>query len=151
MRKFGFKIFSTGIKTTPDLIKECAQFASLKDDMFIELMVVPTSSETDLKKIKEQLSKLEVRIHAPHNVMGFDAGNKELEEHNQKFLLYRKKQLTFFHLKQLLFTQAVAGEKNMLKKLFGNLNFLMILASLLKICLYLHRTMKHYMEICPVK
>ena len=86
MRKFGFKIFSTNLYTAPMLIKECAEFASLTSDIFIELMVVPDSTIADLKKIKKQIGNIEVRIHAPHDNMGFDAGDKMKEKQNLKIL-----------------------------------------------------------------
>lgn len=86
MRKFGFKLYSTDLVKTPNLIKECAEFASSVSDSFIELMIVPDSSMADLKKIKEQIGHLEVRIHAPHDGMGFDTGNKELVKQNQRLL-----------------------------------------------------------------
>ena len=53
MRKYGFKIFTTNLKTAPALIKECADFVVSKEDMFIELMVVPETTEDDLHEIKK--------------------------------------------------------------------------------------------------
>ena len=84
MRKFGFKLFSTNLQNAPALISECADFAAKKNDMFIELMVVPSSTEADFLEIKKQVGNVEVRIHAPHHILGFDAGNKELEIKNRK-------------------------------------------------------------------
>ena len=86
MRKYGFKIFSSNLQTAPDLIKECGEFILSHDDTFIELMVTQNSTKEDLLKIKEQLNGAEVRIHAPHHAMGFDAGNRELEAQNRKIL-----------------------------------------------------------------
>ena len=80
MRKYGFKIFNTNLQTAPALIGECAAFAKGKDDVFVELMVLPHTSETDLQQIRQHLDNIEVRIHAPHHVMGFDAGNKSKEK-----------------------------------------------------------------------
>ncbi len=84
MRKFGFKLFSSNLQTAPDLIDECADFAATHDDIFVELMVIPNTQKDDLLKIKSKLSNCEVRIHAPHSTMGFDAGNKDLRKQNQK-------------------------------------------------------------------
>ena len=80
MRKFGFKLFSTNLVTAPAVIKECADFAATKSDVFIEIMAHTDSSEDDFIKIKKIVGDTEVRIHAPHDSMGFDAGNKELEQ-----------------------------------------------------------------------
>lgn len=102
MRKFGFKLYSTDLEKTPNLIKECADFASSVADSFIELMVVPSSTMIDLKKIKEQMGQLEVRIHAPHDGMGFDTGNKELEKQNQKLFAKAQKAADLFNSKTIV-------------------------------------------------
>lgn len=102
MRKFGFKIFSTNLQTAPSLIEECAKFAADKQDIFFELMVVPSSTEDDFKKIKQQIKDIEVRIHAPHHAMGFDAGNKELEKQNQKILAQSQKVADMFGAKTIV-------------------------------------------------
>jgi len=96
MRKFGFKVFSSNLQTIPTLFEECGQFARTKPDVFLELMTVPTSTMEDFKTIKQYLKDVEVRIHAPHSAMGFDAGNKELEKQNQKFLAVAQKAADLF-------------------------------------------------------
>ncbi len=45
MRKFGFKIFSTNLYTAPSLIKECAEYALAKDNLFIDKRNDYTSSD----------------------------------------------------------------------------------------------------------
>ena len=102
MKKFGFKIFSTNLETAPHLIKECSDFATAQSDVFIELMVVASSTENDFKKIKSQIGNIEVRIHAPHNTMGFDAGNKELEQSNKKILALSQKAADVFNAKTIV-------------------------------------------------
>ena len=102
MRKFGFKIFSTNLYSAPQLIKEYVEFASTRQDMFIELMVVPSSTIDDLKKIKEQTGNVEVRIHSAHDTMGFDAGNKELEKQNQQLLAVSQKAADIFNAKTIV-------------------------------------------------
>lgn len=97
MRKYGFKIFTTNLKTAPALIKECADFAVSKEDMFLELMVVPESSEDDLHEIRKITENLEVRIHAPHHKMGFDASDKDLESSNIKILGKAQKAADIFN------------------------------------------------------
>lgn len=84
MRKFGFKLFSTNLQNAPSLISECAEFVAAKDDMFIELMIVPSSTKDDFLKIKQQLGNTEVRLHAPHKTFGFDASNRDLEQENRR-------------------------------------------------------------------
>lgn len=102
MRKFGFKIFSTNLETAPELIKECAYFANLSEDVFIELMVIPSSTITDLKKIKDLVGDVEVRIHAPHDGMGFDAGNKELENQNRQILANAQRAADLFQAETMV-------------------------------------------------
>ncbi len=102
MRKFGFKLYSTNLYDAPKLIKECAEFASSVSDSFIELMVVPSSTIADLRKIKEQMSDIEVRIHAPHDSMGFDPGNKELEQRNQSLVALAQTAADLFNSKTIV-------------------------------------------------
>lgn len=102
MREFGFKIYSTNLHNAPDFVKGCAEYASLVSDAFIELMVVPSSTMADLKKIKAQTGDVEVRIHAPHDGMGFDPANKELQQQNQKLLAKAQKAADLFNSKTIV-------------------------------------------------
>lgn len=102
MKKFGFKIFSTNLHTAPTFVEECIKFASFRQDMFIEIMIVPESPESDLIRLKELIGKTEVRIHAPHNVMGFDAGNKELESQNRRILAQSQKAADLFDARTIV-------------------------------------------------
>lgn len=86
MRKYGFKIFSDNMQKAPALLDECVAFIQNKTDMFIELMVLPDASESELRTIRQRVGDIEVRIHAPHHVMGFDAGNKNKEKQNREIL-----------------------------------------------------------------
>ena len=84
MRKYSFKLFSTNLRNNPKIVEEGGEYARNHNNrMFIELMVVPNTSKDDLGIIKSLLQDVEVRIHAPHHTMGFDAGNKSLEKQNQ--------------------------------------------------------------------
>ena len=96
MRKFGFKIFSSDLHTAPTLIKDCAEFAKTRQDIFIELMVSPNDTPADFIELKRQFGDTEVRIHSPHNTMGFDAGNRALEKQNQKILMLSQKAADLF-------------------------------------------------------
>lgn len=102
MRKYGFKLFSSNLRTAPELIGECAGYAADRDDMFIELMVVPDCTEDDLRVLKKQIGGVEVRIHAPHNDMGFDAGNAELERQNKTVLSMSQKAADIFAAKTIV-------------------------------------------------
>jgi len=102
MRKFGFKIYSTNLYTAPKLIKEYAEFASSVPDAFIELMIEPSSTMADLRKIKEQVGRVEVRIHAPHDGMGFNPGNKELQQKNQSLVALAQKAADLFSAKTIV-------------------------------------------------
>ena len=102
MRKFGLKLYSNDLLNAPDLIGECAEFVSSVADSFIELMIVPGSSMEDLGKIKEQLSGIEVRVHAPHDGMGFDPANKELEQQNRELVALAQKAADLFDAKTIV-------------------------------------------------
>lgn len=102
MRKFGFKVYSSNLYDAPELIKDCAKFASSVSDAFIELMVVPSTTMDDLQKIKEQVGNLEVRIHAPHDSMGFDPGNRDLEKQNQGLVALSQKAADFFNAETIV-------------------------------------------------
>lgn len=102
MRKFGFKVYSTNLSTAPNLIKDCAEFAASVPDAFIELMVEPSSTMADLRKIKKQVGDVEVRIHAPHDSMGFDPGNKELEQKNRALVALPQKAADLFNAKTIV-------------------------------------------------
>lgn len=116
MRKFGFKVFSTNLQTAPALIGECAAFAKNKDDMFVELMVVPNTSEEDLQHIKQQLINTEVRIHAPHHVMGFDAGNKNKEKQNCEILATAQRAADIFKAKTIVVHAGCGHDKENIKE-----------------------------------
>lgn len=112
MRKFGFKIFSTNLYNAPEFVKECADFAANHSDVFIELMTHTESSENDFNKLKAQFESIDVRIHAPHNVMGFDTGNKDLEQQNQKILAVAQRAADIFNSKTIVVHAGLGhGEK----------------------------------------
>ena len=102
MRKYGFKIFSTILNTAPTLLKECVDFANAEQDVFLELMVLDDSSEQDLLEIKRQTKDIEVRIHAPHNIMGFDVGNKNLINKNSETFALSQKAADIFNSKTII-------------------------------------------------
>ena len=75
MRKYGFKLFSTNLQNNPAFIDEAAAFVRANNrEMFIELMVVPTTPAEDWDVFRDKFAGLEVTIHAPHNTMNFDTG-----------------------------------------------------------------------------
>ena len=84
MRKFGFKFFSTNFEKYSSTIKECVEFATSKEDIFIELSTINNTPKEEYLRIKQQLDGLEVRIHASY--IGFDAGNREMEKQNREVL-----------------------------------------------------------------
>ena len=87
MRKYSFKLFSTNLRNNPKIVEEGGEYVRAhRDRMFVELMVVPDAPKDDLRLIRSLLEGCEVRIHAPHNTMGFDAGNKSLEKQNLEIL-----------------------------------------------------------------
>ena len=102
MKKFGFKLFSTNLQTAPSLVEECADFVADKQDMFIELMVVPTSAKEDFHVMKQKLKDIEVRIHAPHKALGFDTGSKEFEEQNKKLFALTQYAADIFDAKSIV-------------------------------------------------
>ncbi len=85
MRKYAFKIFTSNLQNNPKIIDDSAEFVfANKDRMFLELMIVPSTTNKDLEILKSKLKNIEVRIHAPHHLMNFDAANKSLEANNRK-------------------------------------------------------------------
>lgn len=116
MRKFGFKFFSTNLHNVPTLIKDCADYVTTKDDMFLELMVVASSSEQDLYEIKKQVGNAEVRIHAPHHVMGFDAGNRALEKQNMEIFAKAQAAADMFNAKTIVVHAGCSHGKDYIKE-----------------------------------
>ena len=102
MRKYGFKIFSTDLKKSPGFLSECVDFANSQKDVFMELMVLPETLQSDLTELKKRTGDIEVRIHAPHNMMGFDVGNKELEKHNRDVLSLSQMAADIFSSKTII-------------------------------------------------
>lgn len=84
MRKFGFKLFSTNLRTAPSLIRECVDAAQAAPDLFIEVMVMPETTPDDLRELKPLFKDVEIRLHAPHHTLGFDVGDARLENHNRR-------------------------------------------------------------------
>jgi len=102
MRKFGFKIFSSNLQTAPSFVRECSEFASQKNDMFVELMVLPDRPQSELHELKEILKNVEVRIHAVYSSFGFDAGNKDLEKQNRQMFEYTQAAADLFKSKSIV-------------------------------------------------
>ena len=75
MRKYSFKIFSSNINDNPRIIEDGAKYVlEHKDRMFIELMILPKTTRDDLRVLRDKFDGLEIRLHAPHHLMNFDAG-----------------------------------------------------------------------------
>ncbi len=88
MRKFGFKVFDTNLHNAPDFVRECADYAAQKEDMFAELMISSRLHQDEFSTLKEILKNVEVRIHAAHSSFGFDLGNKNSELQNRQMFEY---------------------------------------------------------------
>ncbi|MBO7555966.1 MAG: hypothetical protein J6T72_01035 [Alphaproteobacteria bacterium] len=85
MRKYGFKTFSSNLRSNPKIFDDIKEYVGAhKDRMFVEFMIVPGTLESELSVLKDKFFDIEVRIHAPHHLLGFDAGNKGLELSNRK-------------------------------------------------------------------
>ena len=102
MRKFGFKIFNTNLQNAPDFVRECADYVSQREDMFIELMVMTGRPQEEFFQLKEMLKDVEVRIHAVHSTYGFDAGNKSLEKQNRQMFEYTQFAADLFNSKSIV-------------------------------------------------
>lgn len=124
MRKFGFKLFSTNLTNAPTLVKECADFVADAQDMFIELMVEPTSLKEDFNKIKAQIGNLEVRIHAPHKALGFDTGSKEFEEQNKKMFALTQYAADIFNAKTIVVHAGCGHGKQYIEETIRQFNLL---------------------------
>lgn len=116
MRKYGFKIFSNNLQKAPMLLDECVAFIQKKPDMFIELMVLADTSELELKKIQQHIGDIEVRIHAPHHIMGFDAGNKSKEKQNREILAVSQLAADMFGAKTIVVHAGCGHDKEQVKE-----------------------------------
>lgn len=102
MRKFGFKIFSTNLQNAPEFVKECADYAAVQNDMFVELMVLTGRPQSELYELKKILKDVEVRIHTVHSSFGFDVGNKNLEKQNKEMFEYTQFAADLFNSKSIV-------------------------------------------------
>ena len=100
MRKFGFKFFSTNFQAAPEVIAEAVEFIASKSDMFMEISIVSSTTDEELKQIIKQIGNTEVRVHAPYN--GFDTGNRELEQQNKKILQTAQKAADIFKARAIV-------------------------------------------------
>ena len=92
MHRLGFKLFTTDIQNNPNFTAETIEFVREHElETYIELMVIPSTTEEILKKFQNFLSGIEVVIHAPHNSMGFDTGCQDCFADNVKILSYAQK------------------------------------------------------------
>ncbi len=100
MRKYGFKLFSSNIQNNPKFVDEAVAFVRENaQEMFIELMTIPSTSDEDYKKLQEKFRGLEVTIHAPHNAMNFDTGYRNKFDENVKILAHAQKAADLFEAK----------------------------------------------------
>lgn len=121
MRKYGFKLFSTNLQNNPAFIDEAAAFVRANNrEMFIELMVVPTTPAEDWDVFRDKFAGLEVTIHAPHNTMNFDTGYPERFESNAKILEPRGGPPICLTRKLSSFMPAAAGSGSIWKKRRGS-------------------------------
>ncbi len=100
MRKFGFKLFSSNLQTTPDIINECAEFVNSVPDAFVELTALQSASPDDFIKLKQELNNAEVRIHASY--IGLDTGNRALKAHNRNIVALAQKVADMFDSKTII-------------------------------------------------
>lgn len=87
MRRFGFKIFSNNLQNNPQVLADIEAFVRRhRQQTFIEMMVLPQTTEAELQQYAERFADLTVTIHAPHHLYGFDPARRELEKSNRKML-----------------------------------------------------------------
>ena len=112
MRKYGFKLFSTNLQNNPAFVDEAAAFVRANNrEMFIELMVVPTTPAEDWDVFRDKFAGLEVTIHAPHNTMNFDTGYPERFESNAKILDAARRAAGLFDAKVIVVHAGGGGER----------------------------------------
>ena len=102
MRKFGFKLFNSNLRNAPEFVKECADYAGQKKDMFVELLVLTDRPQSELYELKKILKDVEVRIHCVHSSYVFDAGNKSLEKKNCQMFEYTQFAADLFNSKSIV-------------------------------------------------
>ena len=121
MRKYGFKLFSTNLQNNPAFVDEAAAFVRANNrEMFIELMVVPTTPAEDWDVFRDKFAGLEVTIHAPHNTMNFDTGYPERFESNAKILDAARRPPICLTRKLSSFMPAAAGNVSIWRKRRGS-------------------------------
>ncbi len=103
MRKYSFKIFSSNINDNPRIIEDGAKYVlEHKDRMFIELMILPKTTRDDLRVLRDKFDGSEIRLHAPHHLMNFDAGNKSLEADNCRVIDHVRFAADLFNAKSIV-------------------------------------------------
>lgn len=114
MRKFGFKFFTTNFQTSPDMITEAVEYIASKPDMFMEISIISSTTEADLKRIKKQIGNTEVRLHAAYD--NFDTGNREFELQNKKILAHSQKAADILGAKTIVVHSGYGHEKKHLEE-----------------------------------
>lgn len=102
MRKFGFKLFSKNLRAAPALVRECADAARTAPDLFVELMILPETTPDDLRTLQDVFDAVEIRLHAPHHTLGFDAGDPRLEKRNRETFETVRKAADLFKAKTIV-------------------------------------------------
>lgn len=116
MRKFGLKLFSTNLNTNPALLEQGIELVKKHStDMFIELMI-KDSGFAELDVLAKMFAGIEVRLHAPHHLLGFDAGNHALESSNRKLLEPVQYAADIMHAKTMVVHAGCGEAKEHLKE-----------------------------------
>ncbi len=103
MRKYGFKTFSSNIHDNPRIIDDMAKYVfEHRERLFVEFMAVETSTKEDFLFLKDCFTDVEIRIHAPHHLMGFDVGNKSLETNNRKLFEHAQQAADILNAKTIV-------------------------------------------------
>ena len=98
MRRFGFKIFSNNLQNNLPVLTEIEQFVRQhRQQTFIEMMVLPDTTEEDIRRYAERFAGITVTIHAPHHIYGFDPARRECEKSNREMLALAQRAADVLH------------------------------------------------------
>ena len=86
MIKLGMKLFSGNALEFPEFSRDTLEFINSREDMFLELMVVPGSYEDTSGFFKNMVRTPLVVIHNAHEAYGFNAADSSKREENKKML-----------------------------------------------------------------
>lgn len=124
MRKYGVKLWSTNILSTPDLIKDITK--ALKEGVFdfVELFAVPESYDKTSKALYNEFKSEKITIHAAHSSFGFDTGDKNKLKQNLKQFAEAQKFADLFNSEIIVTHGGMGNEKENIEETIRQFNLI---------------------------